>query len=78
MSKTSPEYLLRLNQSQALVLFEFISRFSDTGVLEVEDRAESQALWTVCNLLEKQLAEPFQSDYKSLLKAARDELRPED
>ena len=72
------EYVLTLTNAEALVLFELVSRFSSTDVLELEDRAEAQALWKVCCLLEKQLVEPFAPNYKTLLKAARDKLRPMD
>ena len=60
------------------MLFELVSRFSTTDVLALEDRAEAQALWNVCCLLEKQLVEPFDPHFKTLLQAARDELRPMD
>jgi hypothetical protein len=59
-------------------LFELVSRLSETDVLDLQDRAEAQALWNVCCLLEKQLVEPFQPEFQGLLKAARDELRPLD
>jgi hypothetical protein len=39
---------------EALVLFEFLSRFSDTDELRVEDQAEQRALSNLCCLLEKQ------------------------
>jgi len=67
---------LRLTKAEALVLFELVSRFSESDVLSIQHRAEAQALWNVCCLLEKQLVEPFMPDYLKLLQAARDELRP--
>ena len=78
MTDQSPEYVLSLTNAEALVLFEFVSRFSNTDVLEIQDRAEAQALWNVCCLLEKQLVEPFDPNYDALLQAARDEIRPMD
>ena len=69
---------LQLTNDEALVLFDFVARFSETNVLKLEDRAEAQALWNVCCLLEKQLVEPFQDDYSDRLRAARDRLRPID
>ena len=78
MTDQSPEHNLPLTSAEALVLFDFVSRFSDTGKLELQDRAEAQALWNVCCLLEKQLVEPFDPNFASLLQAARDELRPTD
>lgn len=66
---------LELTADEALVLFDFLSRFSDTDVLAVEDKAEQRALWNVCCLLEKQLVEPFLANYDQLLRQARDRLR---
>ena len=66
---------LQLTPDEALVLFEFLSRFSDTGSPAVEDQAEQGALWNLTCLLEEQLVEPFRPDYRALLLAARDRLR---
>ena len=66
---------LELTADESLVLFEFLSRFSDTDVLTIEDQAEERALWNLLALFEKQLSEPFRSDYVALLQAARDRLR---
>ena len=60
---------------EALVLFELLSRFDDDSVLAVQDQAEERALWNLHGLLQKQLVEPFDPDYKALLAAARDRLR---
>jgi hypothetical protein len=54
---------LELTADEALVLFDFLSRFSNTDGLAIEDPAEQRALWNVCCLLEKQLVEPFLADY---------------
>ncbi len=69
---------VRLTQDEALVLFEFLSRYGDTGELQVEDQAERRALWNLCCLLEKELLEPFKPDYVELLESARSRLRDED
>ena len=66
---------LRLTSDEALVLFEFLSRFSDDDRLKIEDQAEQRALWNLQCLLEEQLVEPFQSDYNDLLLCASDRLR---
>jgi hypothetical protein len=66
---------IELSPDEALVLFEFLSRFSDTGSLAVEDPAEEQALVRLLGLLEKRLAEPFRPDYRELVRQARDRLR---
>ncbi len=64
-----------LTPDEALVLFDFVSRYSDTGELRIEDQAEQRVLWDLCCLLEKELVEPFNPDYMKLLQSARDRLR---
>ena len=66
---------LLLTSDEALVLFELLSRYSNSNQLAVEDQAEQRALWNLQCLLEGQLVEPFRSDYDDLLRNARDRLR---
>ena len=66
---------LELEPDEALVLFEFLSRYSDEQVLAIEDKAEQVALWNLLCLLEKQLVEPFLPEYSRLVRDARDRLR---
>jgi hypothetical protein len=66
---------LELTADEALVLFEFLARFDDKETLSIEDQAEERALWNVHCLLQKQLVEIFDPNYKALVKAARDRLR---
>lgn len=66
---------LNLNQDQALVLFEFLWRFSDTDQLSIEDQAEQRVLWDLCCDLERQLVAPLKPDYKNLLEEARARVR---
>jgi hypothetical protein len=68
---------VRLTPDEALVLFEFLSRYSDSDELKLEDQAEQRALWNLCCRLEKQLVEPFKPNYMELLKTARNRLRDE-
>jgi hypothetical protein len=76
MCSTPPnEVHLRLAPDEALVLFEFLSRYGDTDELRVEDQAERRALWNLCCVLEKELREPFDPDYVRLVQSARDRLR---
>jgi hypothetical protein len=77
-SETQDQVEVRLTPDEALVLFEFLFRYSDSDELRVADQAEQRALWNLCCLLEKQLAEPFKADYVELLEAARSRLRDED
>ena len=66
---------IELNSDEALVLFEFLSNFSDTDHLKIEDQAEKRVLWNMCCDLEKVLVEPFQENYAELLEAARTRTR---
>jgi hypothetical protein len=69
---------IELSPSEALVLFEFVSRFSQKGELEIIDRAEERVLWDVCSILESALVEPFLENYSDLLAKAREEVRDKD
>ena len=68
---------IELTADEALVLFDFLSRYCDTDVLAVEDQAEQRALWNLLCVLEKQqlIDEPCGQNYSELLSAARDRLR---
>ena len=66
---------IELTADEALVLFDFLSRYCDTDVLSVEDQAEQRALWNLLCVFEKQLLVPFLQDYGELLATARDRLR---
>ena len=67
---------LSLTSGEALVLFEFLSRFGDKEQLAIEDEAERQVLWNLCCMLQRELVAPFDSNYDSLLEDARATLRP--
>jgi hypothetical protein len=66
---------ITLTADEALVLFEFLQRFSETGKLEIEDQAEERALWNLCCLLESQVFDVLPADYLTALQQARDRLR---
>jgi hypothetical protein len=66
---------LDLTSDEALVLFEFVWRYTESDRLEVTDQAEQIALWKLCRHLEKALVEPFDPAYDELLAAARQRLR---
>lgn len=76
--KTDQTCSIELTEDEALVLFEFIKRFSDQDQLRIEDPSEGRALWNLGSLLEKQLIAPFRTDYPNLLDGARARLRGED
>jgi hypothetical protein len=77
MSKHSdtPEVHISLTADEALVLFEFLSRFEKSSDLTIVDQAEERALWNLLCLFQKQLVSPFRLDYRELLQMARDRLR---
>jgi hypothetical protein len=47
---------LDLNEDEALVFFEWLSRLDERDVLEYEDPAEREVLWILHGQLEKALA----------------------
>jgi len=58
---------IELTVSEALGLFEYLSRCSDQNHLVFEDQAERRVLWNLEGILESQLAEPFRPDYGDLV-----------
>ncbi|MEM7345024.1 MAG: hypothetical protein AAF485_12340 [Chloroflexota bacterium] len=69
---------INLTKDEALVLFEFVSRFSDEDRLSIEDQAEERALWNLTCLLEKAFSEPFSDNWPQIIEAARSRLRDEE
>lgn len=69
---------ITLTSDEAVVLFEFLRRFSDADKLTIEDQAEERALWNLCCILEKASVLPLEATYPQALLAARDRLRDED
>ncbi len=64
-----------LTQDEALVLYDFLQRFSTSGSTTLEDQAEERALWNLCCLLEREMIKPFSDNYSKSLEVARDNLR---
>lgn len=75
MSPQQSQVQITLTADEALVLFEFLQRFSETGKLEIEDQAEERVLWNLCCLLERQVFDGLPADYLTALQQARDRLR---
>lgn len=69
------EVTISLNKDEALVLFEFLSRFGEENNLKIEDQSEERVLWNLCCDLEKVLVEPFQKNYRELLLKAQNNIR---
>jgi hypothetical protein len=66
---------LNLTNDEALVLGDFLARFSNSGSLEIVDQAEERALWNVQCLLEEALDETLDPAYDRLVAEARGRLR---
>ncbi len=62
---------LQLSQDEALVFFDFLSRYSEEDKLTIMDQAEQRILWNLTCDLEKILVAPFQDDYDKQLEKAR-------
>jgi hypothetical protein len=69
---------INFTKDEALVLFEFLSRFSETDKLSIEHQAEERALWNLTCIFEKELSEPFDKKYGDILSQARERLRDND
>jgi len=71
----TPTVQLSLSREAAIVLFEFLSRYTDTGQLSIADQAEQRVLWDLCAMMESQLNEPISPDYDKILKTSRKMVR---
>lgn len=71
---SSESVSIRLSSDEALVLFELLARFEQEESFAIEHHGETVALWRLEGALEKVLAEPFRSDYRGLVSAARERL----
>jgi len=69
---------IKLSRDEAIVLFEFLSRFQEQESLGIVDQSEKRALWNLQATLEKDLTEPFSANYLDLLEQARARLRDEE
>jgi hypothetical protein len=69
---------IELSNSEALVLFEFLSRFRDNEKLEIVDQAEERVLWDIVSDLETKLTDPLKPNYLELLEKARNDVRDEE
>ena len=66
---------IKLTNEEALVLFGFLSRFSERNILGIEDQAEMRVLWDLQSLLEKSLPQPLLTDDEAALDQARAKIR---
>jgi hypothetical protein len=69
------EVTVTLSSDEALVLFELLHRWEDSGELgNVLLPGEQTALWALSALLESRLVEPFEANYRELVSDARQRL----
>ena len=66
---------IELSRSEALVLFDWLSRFDETGDSTFTDQAEPRVLWNIEAILERGFAEPLHPDYDRFLAVAREAVR---
>lgn len=71
---TDGRVTLVLSSDEALVLFEWVSRFN-AAENEFEDQAEQRVLWDLESMLDSALVAPLSPDYAALLGAARGRVR---
>jgi hypothetical protein len=69
---------LEPSADDALVFFEFASRFTDSDQLTIGDESEARLRWNLCARLEKQLSEPFSPNYPELLAQAQGRVRDDE
>ena len=62
---------IRLSQSEALVLFEWLAKLDENGGDSTTDEAEQQVLWNVEGQLESILTEVIAEDYRERVTDAK-------
>ena len=65
------DYTIRLSEDEALVLFEYFSRFDDTDSLAFEHSSEYLALQRLAGQIDRTTAAMFEPNYNELLAQAR-------
>ena len=69
MSET--KIAVNLTRAEAIVLIEFLMRFRDEDRLAVKHEAEQQLLYDLCCVVENQLPELFDPQWKALVERSR-------
>jgi len=64
-----------LSEDAAVVFFDFLTRFSNSGSLEIQDQAEERVLWYLQCELETRDLKPDEPDGKKAIAAARQKVR---
>ena len=68
---------IELTSDEALVLYDWLTRFNQRADTDFADQAEERVLFDLEAILEKALVAPLQSDYPALLAQARSNVRDE-
>jgi hypothetical protein len=68
---------IELTSDEALVLYDWLTRFNQRADTDFADQAEERVLFDLEAMLEKALVAPLQSDYPALLAQARSNVRDE-
>jgi hypothetical protein len=66
---------LEVTSDEALVLYDWLTRFNQRDNTEFADQAEERVLFDLEAMLEKVLIAPLQSDYAERLAQARSNVR---
>ena len=68
---------IELTSDEALVLYDWLTRFNQRADTNLADQAEERVLFDLEAMLEKALVAPLQSGYADLLVQARSHVRDE-
>lgn len=68
------EYLIKVTEDQAIVLFEYFNRFNETYSLKFEHTSEYIALENLAGQIDETTPAVFESKYKERLEQARNRL----
>jgi hypothetical protein len=68
---------ITLEPDEALVLFDWLTRFNESPPEVFEDQAEQRVLFDLEATLESSLTEPLAANYAELLRDARERVRDE-
>ncbi len=66
---------LDINKEEAIVLWNILRRYSETGLLGTEDQAEQRALWNLECVLEKTVGNFYEGEWEFALNSAYEKLR---
>lgn len=69
--RTGSHVVLTLSTEEALVLFDWVSRYNAEEQRNFQDQAEERVLWDLEAMLESQLVEPLSDGYERALEGAR-------